>query len=101
MRLCMGCNRDLTGTYATRLYCDPCGQKRARQKTNAAKRLKRRASGAPLRRGGAPSKSKHCRECERMPHRRPAGGVCPECGGAWAAEIVACQAPTGGAWVWL
>lgn len=48
MRLCLGCNGDISAHYATRLFCDPCNANRARQRSNAAKR---RAYEAPS--GGA------------------------------------------------
>lgn len=103
-RFCMGCNADLTGTYATRLFCDPCNERRDRQRSAAAKRrayAARRASGEPRNVGGAKAKSKHCHNCERMPWARPVGGNCPGCGLPWAAEMNVRQAPTPGAWVWL
>lgn len=103
MKLCMSCNADLTGTYATRLYCDPCNEERARRRGTEMKcraREARRASGEPRRVGGAKAKSKHCRECERMPHRRPTDRPCA-CGLMWAPELNVRVAPTGGAWVWL
>lgn len=103
-RLCLGCNDDLTGTYATRLFCDACNERRDRQRSAAAKRrayAARRANGEPRNVGGAKAKSKHCKTCERMPWARPQGGVCPECGLPWAPEMNVRQAPTSGAWVWL
>lgn len=103
MKLCMGCNADLTGTYATRVYCDPCNEARARRRGTEMKRRARearRASGEPRRTAGAKAKGKHCHKCERMPWARPRVGLC-ECGLPWAPEMNVRQAPTGGAWVWL
>lgn len=101
-RLCMGCNADLTGTYATRLFCDPCRSKRVkrmRAERDRAAHVRRWGSSEP-RRKGPQRDCPHCAVCFGMPHRRPETG-CLKCGLPWAPEMNVRQAPTSGAWVWL
>lgn len=44
-RLCLGCNADLAGTYALRLYCEPCVTRRAHRRKTARDRERRNARG--------------------------------------------------------
>lgn len=42
-----------------------------------------------------------CRDCCDMPHRRPTGGFCRVCGGAWKPDVVECASGLRSASSWM